>query len=231
MTNKRSILLVEDEQTLADGLKLNLELEGYKVKHVASGSSALHEFVEEHYDLIVLDVMIPEISGFDVCRKIREVSLTPILFLSAKATSNDRVTGLRLGANDYLTKPFNLEEFILRVKNLIHLYAEKPDLNTFELNEFNISFPSYTIEGPNGVIKMSKKEADLLKMLIIHDDQVVSRNDILDDIWGKDAFPSSRTIDNYIMNFRKIFEKDTKNPEHFHSVRGVGYKFTSKKGH
>jgi two-component system, OmpR family, alkaline phosphatase synthesis response regulator PhoP len=174
--------------------------------------------------------MLPEMSGFDVCEAIRrENARLPVLFLTAKGSSEDRVQGLRLGADDYLAKPFNLEELLLRVQILIRrsLPAEAaiPETYTFDGNEVN--FVTYEIKTAQGEkTEMGKKEIGLLKLLISRKGEVVSREEILDKVWGKDVYPSSRTIDNYILAFRKHFELNQKEPRHFHSIRGVGYKFT-----
>ena len=164
-------------------------------------------------------------NGFDVCEQIRKESKVPIIITSAKGTSTDRVTGLKLGADDYLVKPFNLEELLLRVGILInrHQTDSTPDFFNFGKNEIN--FKTYEINGIHGKVVISKREMELLKYMISRKNEVISRDEILDKIWGKDNFPTSRTIDNYILNFRKYFETDPRNPEFFKSLRGVGYKF------
>lgn len=226
------ILLVEDEEALVDAIRLNLELEGYAVIVATTGTAALERFAEGPVDLVVLDVMLPEMNGFDVCSEIRRNDLrTPILFLTAKNNPTDRVTGLKLGGDDYLAKPFNLEEFLLRVQILVRRAAatreQAVELSSYRFGPNNISFASFEIQGANGLTKtLSKKEIGLLKLLIERKHEVVSRKEILDTVWGYDVYPSERTIDNFISNFRKYFEIDPKQPEYFHSVRGVGYKFT-----
>jgi two-component system alkaline phosphatase synthesis response regulator PhoP len=230
--DKYRILLVEDEDNLATALTLNLEMEGYYVASVRDGHAALDKFRNQHFDLAILDVMIPLMDGFSVCQTIRlEGNTTPVLFLSAKGTGKDRVEGLKIGGDDYLTKPFDLEELLLRVRKLIkrrsdgHTLAE---LNEYTFGENNhINFLNFTIRDNQGVESViSKKEIMLLKLLIQRKGEVVSREEILEKIWGYDVFPSTRTIDNYILAFRKYFETDSRNPKHFHSVRGVGYRFT-----
>jgi two-component system, OmpR family, alkaline phosphatase synthesis response regulator PhoP len=230
--DKYRILLVEDEDSLVAALTLNLEMEGYYVASVRDGHSALDKFRNQHFDLAILDVMIPLMDGFSVCQTIRlEGNTTPVLFLSAKGTGKDRVEGLKIGGDDYLTKPFDLEELLLRVRKLIkrrsdgHTLAE---LNEYTFGENNhINFLNFTIRDNQGVESViSRKEIMLLKLLIQRKGEVVSREEILEKIWGYDVFPSTRTIDNYILAFRKYFETDSRNPKHFHSVRGVGYRFT-----
>lgn len=230
MSNYR-ILLVEDEEHLLEALKLNLELEGYHVTTATDGKKALKLFKEERLNLIILDVMLPEIDGFKVAETIRlENSEVPILFLTAKNTSEDRVAGLKRGADDYLTKPFNLEELILRVGILVKRSLKGDDhkqLNSYKIGDKTINFNNFEILVDNGeTIALTKKETMLLKLLVERKGEAVSRETILETVWNYDVYPSTRTIDNFILSFRKYFESDSKNPKHFHSIRGVGYKYT-----
>lgn len=227
------ILLVEDEENLQEAIKLNLELEGYEVEVADNGATALKKAAEQRFNLYILDVMLPEMNGFEVCEKIRITdSDTPILFLTAKDTSQDRVHGLKLGADDYLAKPFNLEELLLRVKILVKHSIKgtqkENDLKTFKFGDNEVNFVTYRAKGSDGSeYELTKKEVSLLKLLIDRKNTVVSRQHILQYVWGYDVYPSTRTIDNFILSFRKYFEKDARNPEFFHSIRGVGYKFTA----
>jgi two-component system alkaline phosphatase synthesis response regulator PhoP len=228
---KPRILLVEDEKNLLEAIRFNLEMEEYEVEPAITGLQAVKKFKEQRFNLVILDVMIPEMDGFAVCEKIRLENMdVPILFLTAKDTHNDKIKGFQMGADDYLTKPFNLEEVLMRVSVLVKhsMKGTKKEMSTktvkFGGNEVN--FGTFEAKGVNGPIKLTKKEAQLLKLLIDHKNQVVSRNQILQYVWEYDVFPSTRTIDNFILSFRKYFEKDLKNPRYFHSVRGVGYKFT-----
>lgn len=220
----KKILLVEDEESLTNVLVLNLEMENYIVEVASTGKQALQKF-DESFHLVVLDVMLPELNGFDVCREIRSKSNVPIIFISAKGTSSDRIAGLKLGADDYLSKPFNLEELLLRVKILSERVRPDNSPEYFEFNGNSINFKSYEAIGNGNKYVLSKREAELLKLLITKKGEVVSRDLILDTVWGKDQFPTSRTIDNYILNFRKYFEVDSRNPQYFKSLRGIGYKF------
>lgn len=227
----KHILLVEDEEHLLKTIQLNLELEGYIVTNAITGIEALKTFRKGDFDLIILDVMLPEMNGFDVCEEIRnENTQLPILFLTAKGSSSDRIQGLKLGADDYLTKPFNLEELLLRVSILLkRSYSSIPekDIEQYTFGGNEINFVTFEIIGVNNLqTEISKREIALLKLLIKRKGEVVSREEILDTVWGKDVYPSSRTIDNYILAFRKYFEKNQREPKHFHSIRGVGYKFT-----
>lgn len=226
---KQRILLVEDEVALRENLKLNLELEDYKVVAVERGDQALDRFRNEKFDLIILDVMLPEINGFDLLKIIRlENNSVPVLFLTAKNTSADIIEGLKIGADDYLTKPFNLEELLLRINKLIirsQVEAVAPEKEILVFGENTVNFKTFESKNfKNKHKRLSKKEVMLLKLLSDRENEVVSRNEILEKIWGYDVFPSTRTIDNYILAFRKQFEKDPKNPTFFFSIRGVGYK-------
>ena len=229
---KNSILLVEDEENLHEALKLNLELENYEITGAYDGANALKLVQQEHFDMIILDVMLPEIDGITVCETIRLNNQDiPILILSAKNSSADRVLGLKKGADDYLTKPFNLEELLLRVNKLIkksELLSKKqllPDIYEFGKNKIDFkALECYSKDGTK--ITLTKKETMLLKLLIENKNEVVTREKILQSVWGYNVYPTTRTIDNFILNFRKYFEADSRNPVHFHSVRSVGYKFT-----
>lgn len=225
------ILLAEDEESLRELIELNLELEGYHVDSVIDGKAVLEKTTQAHYDLAILDVMLPLLDGFSVCESIRlENQELPIIFLTAKNTSADRVLGLKLGADDYLAKPFNLEELLLRVQSLIKRGIDrsrnKSELLTFQFGGNSIDFAKYSITTFRGEnLTLTKKEIQLLKLLIDREGEVVSRKQILEKVWGYDIFPSTRTIDNYILAFRKYFEKNPKEPEFFFSIRSVGYKF------
>jgi len=230
-TPQLSILLVEDEENLHEALKMNLELEGYQVTSAYDGINAMKAVQNEYFDLIIMDVMIPEIDGFNVTQNIRLTNTeVPILILSAKSSSEDRVTGLRKGADDYLTKPFNLEELLLRVQKLIRKNKQLQDKSTigdtYSFGGHIIDFKAQEAKTAAGEkLQLSKKEAMLLKLLIENKNEVVPREKILQSVWGYNVYPTTRTIDNFILNFRKYFETDSRNPKHFHSVRGVGYKY------
>lgn len=227
----KKICLIEDEASLSEMIKINLEMEGYTVETIMHGTEAFLRAGEmDHFNLVILDVMLPEVSGLTICREIRKYSKVPVLFLSAKGTTQDRIVGLKLGGNDYLPKPFDLEELLLKIQIMIE-----------GIEDTNEDFPSKIIIGNKEVdfttyqmrdiisgqtTNLSKREVDFLKLFYQKKGIVVSREEILDHLWGNDQYPTSRTIDNYILAFRKIFEEDPKNPKYFHSIRGVGYKFT-----
>ncbi len=223
------ILLVEDEENIQNVVRLNLEMEDYEVVTSDDGKDALKKINEQHFDLLILDVMLPNVDGFQICEQFRlRDRATPVLFLTAKDTAQDRIDGLKIGADDYLTKPFNLEELLLRVQNLLKRTAKtsldvSSDKYAFGNNKIN--FSTYEAIGNPGSFTLTKKEALLLRLLIDRKNEVVSRQQILQAVWGYDVYPSTRTIDNFILSFRKYFEEDPKNPKFFISVRGVGYKY------
>ncbi|WMX12626.1 MULTISPECIES: response regulator transcription factor [unclassified Aureispira] len=227
------IFLVEDEISIRDALKLNLELEGYEVVTTGDGKQVLKMFKEQHFDIVLLDIMLPEVSGLELCEQIRLVNMDiPIIFLTAKDTTADKVTGLKKGADDYIVKPFNLEELLLRIQILLKRSQGKTStsLDSFEFGDNKANFKTFEATGKQGDFKLTKKEAMLLKLLIERRGEVVSRQQILQSVWGYDVYPSTRTIDNFILSFRKYFEEDPKSPKFFHSVRGVGYKFVTEEG-
>ena len=224
----KRILLVEDEEHLHSAIKLNLELEGYHVISVYNGKNALHKFNESRFDLIILDVMLPEFNGFDICQSIRlENQKVPIMFLTAKSSNEDKIKGLKM-ADDYLTKPFNLNELLLRVKNLIKRNIDPEITQTiYSIGDVVVDFNSFELKSKTGnQIELTQKQIKLLKLFVEKPNEVISRQEILEKIWGFDVYPSSRTIDNFILTFRKIFEKDLPPFTFFKSIRGVGYKYT-----
>src|ERR1700712_383424 len=233
MSNQDTIiLLVEDEENLHEALKLNLELEGYKIVSAMDGMQALKALQNQYFDLMILDIMLPEMDGIEVLETIRiQNNELPVLILSAKNTSADRVLGLKKGADDYLNKPFNLEELLLRVQKLIEKNEKLQDRNTipsrYVFGKNVIDFKAQeAFNKKNERFRLSKKETMLLKLLIENKNEVVKREKILQAVWDYHVYPNTRTIDNLILNFRKYFEDDSRNPKHFHSVRGVGYKYT-----
>ncbi len=222
------IALVEDESSLNELIKLNLELEGHTVLSFFNGQEALNNLQKIlKTDLVILDVMLPQVSGLELCEKIRQSGGVPILFLSAKSTTADRIAGLKKGGTDYLVKPFDLEELLLKVSILLRSLKSSNQLNTLEINKKTVDFDTFEVHDKNQqlISVLTKKEIELLRLFASKIGQVVSRDEILDAVWGQDQFPTSRTVDNFIVGFRKLFETDQRNPEFFHSVRGVGYKF------
>lgn len=226
----KRILLLEDEKSLSNVITLNLEMEGFEVVLAEKGKDALKLSKEQYFDLIILDIMLPDISGMTVCEQIRLDNLkVPMIILSAKDTSSDRIEGLKKGADDYLTKPFNFEELLLRIRKLIQRSAVGSGtgaVDYFEFGNNKINLKSYQATGVNGEFTLTKKEAKLMKLFYERKGEVVSRQEILQAVWGYDVYPSTRTIDNFIMSLRRYFEHEPRKPKHFYSVRGIGYKFS-----
>lgn len=228
------ILLVEDEPNLARGIRENLEAEGYSVETIANGRVALDRIRREEFGLIVLDVMLPGMDGFAVCETMRgEGRDTPTLFLTAKSATDDRIRGLEAGGDDYLTKPFHLRELLLRVGAILRRRTRYDAMTALEPvvrfggNEFDFrSFRGRSWDNADQVL--TQKEAMILKVLTEREGQVVWRDEILERVWGSDVLPSTRTVDNFIVRLRKRFEQDPERPRHFHTVRGVGYRFTTQ---
>jgi len=226
------ILIVEDEESLANTLALNFKLENYEVIVANNGKDALVTFAKNvsSLNLVLLDVMLPGISGYDLFAEFKKIDKSiPIIFLTAKNQSTDKITGLKLGADDYIVKPFDLEELMLRVKNVLKRNTTEHETPTlFSFGNCSINFETYEIKDAQGAIAtLSKREIGLLKLLTTNVNKVISRDEIIDSLWQSDENASSRTIDNYILGFRKLFEKNPKSPVHFLSIRGVGYKFVN----
>ncbi len=234
-TEKQRILVIEDEEHIAEGLKLNLSLQGFEVRIAGSGSAGLQEWKNWRPDLIVLDIMLPGIDGFSVLQNIRlEDAQIPILILSAKATTQDKIKGLSYGVDDYLTKPFHLEEFLLRIERLLARstrvvagggdgHAQVPEIFSFGSNQ--IDFTNAKAHCQAGTISLTEQEIKLLKLFISNQGKMLSRKKILEIGWGYAGVTTTRTVDNFIVRFRKYFEEKPKNPVHFKSIRSVGYLF------
>ena len=224
------ILLVEDESSLADTLSLNLKLSKYRVLLARSGQEALQLYREnsDALNLALLDVMLPDISGHELCKVIKKTTPDlPVIFLTARAQLNERVEGLKLGADDYISKPFDLEELLLRIANLLKRTPRKTE-HIFRFEGGEINFTTYEIKDRNDRrLTLSKREIALLELLSGTINKVISRDEIIEKLWNENENASSRTIDNFILNFRKYFELNPREPRHFQSIRGVGYKFTN----
>jgi len=234
---KKRILVIEDESHIAEGLKLNLSLQGYAVTVAENGNTGLKAWKAWQPDLIVLDIMLPGIDGLSVLRSIRlEDDRIPILILSAKAATDYKVKGLSYGVDDYLTKPFDLEEFLLRVDRLLtrlSWYEESATGNKDDIQEKNnhtfgdncIDFSTLIARGQKGEIQLTGQEAKLLKLFIQNPGKPLTRQKLLEIGWGYTRGTTTRTVDNFIVRFRKYFEKNPKKPIHFKSLRSVGYIF------
>lgn len=229
---KARVLVVDDEEHLALGIAENLEVEGYDVAVVFDGGRALAALEEREFDLVVLDVMMPVLDGFTVCERLRaRGDQTPILFLTARSALDDRIRGLEAGGDDYLPKPFALEELLLRVAAIVRRRRwYTPDGRAEDAIAFGgnrVDFRTYHGTAWDGREEsLTHKEAMILKFLGEREGEIASREDVLERVWGYDVYPSTRTIDNFIVRLRKRFERDPERPRHFHTVRGVGYRFT-----
>lgn len=226
----KTILLVEDDQNLADGLILNLEAEGYQVVHVATGIHVMETFSKGMFDLLLLDIMLPGMDGLTICRKIREEGSTiPILFITARDQADQKIEGLLAGGDDYITKPFNVQELLARIQGIFRrqawLAADETVAGPYEWDGRKINFRTYEAEGPGGTFTLTRKECMVLKYLIERTGEVVSRDQLLDAVWGYHIYPTNRTVDNFILKLRKIFEDDPRNPKYIETIRAVGYRF------
>jgi two-component system, OmpR family, alkaline phosphatase synthesis response regulator PhoP len=225
------IILVDDEQVLAESIRDALQAAKFEVDLASDGMIGYKKITENSYDLIILDVMMPEIDGIDLCKKIRDLNIiTPILFLTVNNDPEDRISGLEAGGDDYLGKPFHLKELILRVNKLIERSRwYRLIKENYEFHDNKVNFGSYELKTwDNHEHTLTYKEAMILKLLIENTNKVISREDILEKIWGYEAYPSTRTIDNFIVRLRKRLERNPEIPEHLHTVRGVGYMFTEQ---
>jgi DNA-binding response OmpR family regulator len=220
------ILIVEDQADLATGLELNLTKEGYKVLKASTGEDALKLILRDPPDLIILDLMLPGISGLDVCRELRNKSIeVPIIMLTAKSDELDRVVGLELGADDYVTKPFGLRELLARVRVCLRRQPQQVEMRSYRFGEVEIEFDKYRATVRNKPLDLTQKEFELLRYLIRNRDRIISRDRLLDEVWGYDSYPTTRTVDTHILKLRKKVEEDPSNPKYIISVYGGGYKF------
>ncbi len=225
---REKILIIEDEEDLVKGLKINLVDEGYVVDYALNGKVGLEKALREKPDLILLDIMLPGMNGLEVCKELRRKNMDiPILMLTAKGEEIDKVIGLEMGADDYISKPFSIRELLARIK--AHLRRENRGNETFpevvHLESLKIDFGHYKVIRKNKEIDLTSLEVDVLRFLIQQDGKVVSRDDLLDKIWGYEKYPTTRTIDNHILKLRKKIEEDPNHPKHILTVYGGGYRF------
>lgn len=224
-----SILIVEDEPNMRLGLKDNLEFEGYAVDLAEDGAAGLEKILNKSYDLIIMDVMMPRMSGLDACRKAREAGIeAPILLLTAKSEEVDKVIGLELGADDYVTKPFSLRELIARIKAILRRASLRKEpvtrSNEAKIGRLTVNFDTYTSNDDHGQVRMSHKEYAILQYLMSHKNETVSRYDLLEKVWGYEESPTTRTVDNFIVKLRQKVEADPNDPRIILTVHGTGYK-------
>jgi len=233
--NPIHLLIVEDDEHLADGLCRNLELEGFSTASVGSGEAALALLDDGSSppDLLVLDIMLPGIDGLEVCRRLRAGgNLIPILFLTARGSDADRVLGLRLGADDYLTKPFVIEELVLRVRGILRrsAWSRTPSQTgpVVAVGECRVDLSTMRATTISGEVSLTDREVMLVRFFAESDGRVLTRGELLETVWGYTFDTATRTLDTFVHRLRKHFESDPKHPRHFHTVRGVGYRFTSE---
>ncbi len=222
------ILIVEDEQDLADGLEINLSKEGYRVLMATNGDAGMNLVMQKGPDLILLDIGLPDMSGLDVCRELRQKGLTvPIIMLTAKTEEIDRVVGLELGADDYVTKPFSMRELLARIR--VHLRRQpshsREGLREYRFGDVEIEFDKFCARRHDEPMDLTPKEFDILRLLISCRGEVVTRDRLLDVVWGYDVYPTTRTVDNHILKLRKKLEEDPASPKHILSIYGEGYQF------
>jgi len=222
------ILIIEDEESILMALEDDLKIEGYQVSSAKDGQEGFSMAKEQGYDLIILDIMLPKMNGFEVCKQLRQTGITtPILILTAKSQEVDKVLGLELGADDYVTKPFSPRELLARV-NVIFRRAKQTQqgIDMYHFGDVNVDFKKYEAEKGGRPIFLTALEFAMLHFLIINKDRVVSRDYILDKVWGNDVYVYPRTVDTHIAHLRKKIEDDPENPKHIIGIRSIGYKFS-----
>jgi len=222
---KAKILIVEDDVAIAYGLERNLRFEGYDVQVAVDGERGLKCAIDGRPDLIVLDIMLPKVSGYEICETLRKNGITtPIIFLSAKTRESDKVTGLDLGGDDYITKPFGLRELLARVKTILRRVREEEEAPK-AFGDIEVDFAGQVLKKKGRPVTLTSKEFDLLKFLVAHPGRVLTRETILKQVWGFNYFGTARTIDNFINRLRQKIEEDAEAPRYIVTVRGAGYKF------
>ena len=229
MTNKK-VLIVDDEEHIRELIKFNLKKEGYDTEVAVNGTEALKIIREIKFDLILLDLMLTEIDGLEVCKEIRrneETSDIPVMMITAKGEEFDKVLGLELGADDYITKPFSIRELMARVKALLRRSNVKKEENIIKFGDVVVNFKTREVTKGTQNVELTLKEFELLKLLIKNKGNILTRELLLDKIWGYEYIGETRTVDVHIRHLRKKIESDDKNPQYIQTIRGVGYKFTS----
>lgn len=224
----KRILLIEDDPAILKGLRISLEEEHYQVLTASDGEDGYQLAQEERFDLIILDLMLPGKNGQEICRELRwQGDKTPIIMLTSKKEESDKVLGLELGADDYVTKPFSVRELQARIKALLRRSApeDKIDQDSFSFGSVHIDFKRQEATKNGLTIKLSVKEFEILRFFIDHEQEVVQRDLLLNEVWGYDIFPTTRTVDTFILNLRKKIEDDPAHPRHLITIHGAGYKF------
>lgn len=222
-----NILIVEDDPAVSAGVKASLESEGYNVTSAVDGEEGLNASLSNELSLIVLDVMLPSMSGLEICMKLRNQGIsTPIILLTARSEETDKLLGFELGADDYVTKPFSTKELLARIRAILkRRLAIQGNFDYYEFDDVTVNFKNMETIKAGKPIKLSLKEYELLKFFIHHTDEVVSRNKLLDEVWGYEVFPTTRTVDNFVMMLRKKIETNPAIPKHIQTIHSAGYKF------
>ena len=223
----KKILIIEDDPATVAGLSDTLTEEHFEVSTVMSGQMGYESAKDGGFDLIILDLMLPEKSGIDVCKDLRKIGIsTPILMLTGKKEEIDKVIGLEIGADDYVTKPFSIRELVARVKALLRRPQEiRPEIEEYSFSDIEIDFKKQEAKKGNKPIELSAMEFKVIKYFVQREGEVIDRNKLLDEVWGYQNYPSTRTVDNFILNLRKKIEDDHSEPKHLLTVHGAGYKF------
>jgi len=227
MEEKKHILVVEDDISILMGLKDNLIAEGYEVSTSMNGSDGLELALKNEIDLLILDIMLPGMNGFEICKKIKlKKPILPIIMLTARSSEMDKIAGLDYGADDYITKPFSLSELLARIRAILRrAYPEQKELGQYTFGKVKIDFKKMQVSVNGKEVKFTVKEFAIMEYFIRHAEEVVHRHDLLDEVWGYKAMPSTRTVDNFILDMRKKIEEIPSNPKHIVSISGVGYRF------
>ena len=230
MNRSKHILVVEDDLSILMGLQDNLIIEGYEVSTTANGTEGLNLANEKNFDLLILDIMLPGLNGFEICKKVKkEKPLLPIIMLTAKSSEMDKIAGLDYGADDYITKPFSLSELLARIRAVLRrAYPLKEELEKYAFGNVEIDFKKMNAFVNGKEIQFTKTEFSILQYFVQHEGEAVYRHDLLNEVWGYNKTPTTRTVDNFILDIRKKIEKFPSNPKHMISISGVGYKFNSE---
>jgi DNA-binding response OmpR family regulator len=225
----RTILIIEDDVSILDGLKDNLEFEGYNVFKETNGSRGLQLALNKDIGLLLLDLMLPGMSGYEICRRVKkEKPDLPVIMLTARGSEMDKVSGLDTGADDYITKPFSLPELLARIRAAFRRTSEEPTVpEYFSFSDIRLDFVKLQALVKGKEISLSAKEFAIMEYFIRHEGEAIHRHDLLNEVWGYEAMPTTRTVDNFIMNLRKKLEENPSDPKHILGVRGVGYRFVS----
>jgi DNA-binding response OmpR family regulator len=225
----KNILIIEDDISILRGLKDNLEYEGYSVLTETNGVKGLQLALTKNPDLILLDIMLPGMNGYEICRKIKkEKPGLPVIMITARGSEMDKVSGLDIGADDYITKPFSIPELLARIRAVLRRAVQTPEVpDQFSFGKVRLDFKKHQVFKDDKEIKLTNREFTIMEYFIRHEGEAVHRHDLLNEVWGYEAMPTTRTVDNFILDLRKKLEEDPSKPRHIIGVRDVGYKFVS----